>query len=84
MNHIQKESSLRIKEVFYEELVKNQEFVSRSILEFLGLDWEERCLNFHDSKRMVQTASSWQVRKPIFKKSIGRSKKYESIIKSYK
>ena len=84
MNHIQNESSLRIKEVFYEELVENQEFISRSILKFLGLDWEERCLRFHDSKRMVQTASSWQVRKPIFKKSIGRSKKYESIIKSYK
>ena len=68
MNHIQNESSLRIKEVFYEELVENQEFISRSILKFLGLDWEERCLRFHDSKRMVQTASSWQVRKPIFKK----------------
>ena len=50
------------------------------MLEFLGLDWDERCLNFHENKRQVVTASAWQVRQKIYKKSVQRWRNYEKFI----
>ena len=67
----------RIFEVQYEELVEHQEAVSRNLLAFCGLAWDDRCLAFHKTERAVQTASSVQVRQPIYRTSIGRWKRYE-------
>ena len=63
-----------------EELVNNQERVSKKLLEHCELEWEEQCLDFHKNKRQVRTASIEQVRNPINKKSIGAWKKYEDYL----
>ena len=61
-----------------EELVNNQESVSRKLIDFCELEWESKCLEFHKTKRQVRTASIEQVRQPMNKKSIGAWKKYEN------
>ena len=63
-----------------EELVNNQEIVSKKLIDFCDLDWEKECLDFHKNKRQVRTASIEQVRKPINNKSIGAWKKYEDYL----
>jgi Flp pilus assembly protein TadD len=60
-----------------EELVNNQEKISKQLIDFCELEWEDQCLEFHKSKRQVRTASIEQVRQPINNKSIGAWKKYE-------
>ena len=63
-----------------EELVNNQESVSKKLIKFCDLKWEKECLHFYNNKRQVRTASIEQVRKPINKKSIGAWKQYESFL----
>ncbi len=63
-----------------EELINNQEKTSRDLVSFCGLEWEEQCLKFYETKRQVRTASIDQVRKPLNNKSIGAWKKYESSL----
>ena len=63
-----------------EELVNNQEAISKKLIDFCDLSWEKQCLEFHKNKRQVRTASIEQVRKPINNKSIGAWKKYESYL----
>jgi hypothetical protein len=65
-------------EVQYEELVSDQERVSRGLIEFCGLAWHSDCLRFHENPRPVQTASRWQVRQPMYATSIGRWKHYDA------
>jgi len=55
-------------EVSYEELTADQEHWTRRILDFLGLDWDERCLDFHKTDRPVMTASFWQVRQEMYRR----------------
>jgi tetratricopeptide (TPR) repeat protein len=69
-----------ILEVPYEGLVTDQETWTRKILEFLGLEWDERCLSFHETKRSVITASVWQVRQRIYRHSVERWRNYEKFI----
>jgi tetratricopeptide (TPR) repeat protein len=69
-----------ILEVPYAELVADQEAWTRKILDFLGLEWDERCLDFHNTKRQVVTASTWQVRQKIYKNSVTRWRNYEKYI----
>ncbi|MEE8428819.1 MAG: sulfotransferase [Gammaproteobacteria bacterium] len=78
MKHWQQVLPLPILEIRYEELVNNPEQVSRTMIEFLDLQWEEQCLRFHESGRLVRTASYDGVRKPIYTKSIGRWQNYKS------
>lgn len=59
-------------EVDYEEVVADTEGQARRMLEFLGLPWDAACLNFHETRRPVRTASVNQVRQPIYKTSAGR------------
>jgi tetratricopeptide (TPR) repeat protein len=63
----------RFLEVDYEHLVAEPRGATRSLLEFLGLPWEEACLRFFETRRTVSTASLAQVRQPIYRSSIGRS-----------
>jgi tetratricopeptide (TPR) repeat protein len=69
---------LPVLEVRYEELVENQEEVSRRLVAFCGLEWDERCLAFHENSRPVHTVSALQVRRPIYKSSVGRWRRYEA------
>jgi hypothetical protein len=63
-------------EVRYEDLVTDQESWSRKMLEFIGLPWDDRCLDFHRNRRSVVTASKWQVRQKISSSSVGRWRNY--------
>jgi tetratricopeptide (TPR) repeat protein len=66
-----------ILDVGYEALVDDLEGESRRIIEFLGLPWDDACLRFHASGRIVRTASYEQVRRPIYRSSIGRHERFE-------
>jgi tetratricopeptide (TPR) repeat protein len=68
-------------EVDYEHLVKDPEAESRRLIAFCGLEWDERCLEFHTNRRAVQTASRLQVRRPVYTDSIGRWRKYQPYLK---
>jgi Flp pilus assembly protein TadD len=69
-----------ILEVPYESLVVDQETWTRKILNFLDLEWDERCLAFHQTKRSVTTASAWQVRQKMYQHSVDRWRNYEDFI----
>jgi len=68
---------LPIMQVRYEELVADPERTSRELIAFAGLDWDDRCLQFHQAERAVVTASYDQVRRPIYTGSVGRWRSYE-------
>jgi tetratricopeptide (TPR) repeat protein len=59
-------------EIEYEELVDDFEANVRRMLAHCGLEWDERCLAFHETTRRVSTASSAQVRRPLYRTSIQR------------
>jgi len=63
-------------EIRYEDLVADVEAESRRLVSFIGLRWRKACLDFHNSDRVVTTASRAQVRQPIYAKSVGRWKEY--------
>ncbi len=77
MDHWRQVLPLAIHEVHYEDLVADPEGQVRALIEFLGLPWDERCLAHHRSRRVVQTASTWQVRQPIYGSAVGRWRRYE-------
>jgi len=62
--------------VVYEDVVADTARQAKRLIEFLGLAWDEKCLDFHNSDRPVKTASVAQVRRPIYKTSVARWKKY--------
>ena len=68
----------RIFEVDYEALVEDPEGGARRLVDHLGLPWDEACLRFYDSERSVGTASFAQVRRPIYRDSVGRWRRYEA------
>jgi tetratricopeptide (TPR) repeat protein len=78
MRHWREVLPLPVYEVEYEELVHDQERISRGLIDFCGLDWSDRCLAFHENRRAVQTASKLQVRRPLYAGSIARWKRYEN------
>lgn len=80
MAHWRKTLTIPMLEVQYEDLVDDQETLSRRMIEFCGLEWDDACLEFHKSKRTVTTPSYDQVRRPIYRKSVERWRKYESHI----
>ena len=63
----------RILEVDYEMLVNDTETQVRRILDYCELPWNDACLNFHKTDRLVTTSSFDQVRSPIYKSSVGRA-----------
>jgi tetratricopeptide (TPR) repeat protein len=69
-----------ILDIPYAELVSDQEGWTRKVLAFLGLEWDQRCLDFHRTERQVVTASTWQVRQKIYKGSVARWRNYEKFI----
>jgi tetratricopeptide (TPR) repeat protein len=67
-------------EVGYEDLVADQEPLSRSIIEFLGVAWDDACLRFHELKRHDNTLSYDQVRRPLYSSSVGRADRYGALL----
>jgi sulfotransferase family protein len=67
-------------EVAYEELVAEPETWSRRMVEFVGLEWDPRCLEFHQAGGVVSSRSRWQVRQRINSGSVERWRHYEAFI----
>jgi len=78
MAHWQADGGLEILTVPYEQLVADQERMSRDMIAFLGLPWDDACLAFHSSERRTLTASYDQVRQPIYRGSVKRHEHYAS------
>jgi tetratricopeptide (TPR) repeat protein len=67
-------------EVQYEDLVADLAGEAAAIVAHCGLPWEDACLAFHQTNRPVRTASSVQVRTPVYQTSIGRWRPYEHLL----
>ncbi len=80
MRHWRDVLPLRVYELQYEELVADLEGKARELIDFLDLAWDKRCLDFFQNKRPVRTASSWQVRQPIYTRSVNRWRSYEKYL----
>jgi tetratricopeptide (TPR) repeat protein len=70
----------RLLDVPYAGLVADQERWTRRILEFVGLEWDERCLAYHTATRPVLTTSYYQVRQRLYDTSVGRWRNYKKFI----
>ncbi len=66
-----------ILDVRYEDVVADTEGQARRVLDYLGLPWDGNCLAFHRNERKVKTVSAAQVRRPIYRTSLSRWKRYE-------
>jgi len=77
MDHYERVLPGRIHRVIHEELLDDPERVVRGLLDYLGLPFEETCLEFHRSSRAVRTASSEQVRRPINRDGVGQWQPFE-------
>lgn len=60
----------------YEAMIADQENGTRKLLEYCGLPWNEACLSFHKTERLVKTASASQVRQPLYGDSVGKGRAY--------
>jgi hypothetical protein len=67
----------RVHRVQYENVVADLEGEVRRLLEYCGLKFEEQCLSFHETRRIVQTASSEQVRRPLFVEGVDQWRNFE-------
>lgn len=81
--HLHRVLPVPILEVDYELMVADQMGSTRRLLEFLNLDWDPACLNFHQTERLVRTASVAQVRQPIYTRSVARWKLYEDHLQPF-
>ncbi|HEY1599302.1 MAG TPA: tetratricopeptide repeat protein [Pirellulales bacterium] len=77
MEHWRATLPVTIHEVDYEDAVADLEPVARRLLTACGVDWEPACLAFHRTQRPIRTASSTQVREPIYTRSVARWRHYE-------
>jgi tetratricopeptide (TPR) repeat protein len=80
MSHFDDVLPGRIHRVLYEEMVENTEEQTRQLLAHCGLAFEEACLRFHQNARAVRTASSEQVRLPIFRNAVEHWRNYENFL----
>jgi tetratricopeptide (TPR) repeat protein len=77
MDHWRSALPLPVLDVDYEQLVEEPEATARRIVAWCGLEWEPGCVKFHETQRSIRTASGAQVRRPIYKSSVGRWRNYE-------
>ena len=78
MDHWRAVLPVPIHDVEYEETVRDVEGVARRLVAACGLEWDPACLEPHKNRRNVRTASLVQVRRPVYKNSVGRWKHYET------
>jgi len=82
--HLRRVIRVPVLDMPYEMTVAEPEQTARRLIEFCGLEWDDRCLRFHESRRVVSTPSYDQVRQPIYKKSVARWKHYENFLEPLK
>lgn len=80
MKHWREQFPDAMYEVRYEDNIADVEGQAKRLIAYLGLDWNENCLNFYNTDRPVKTASASQVRKPIYTTSTNRWRKYEQYL----
>ncbi len=80
LQHWRETQPLEWLDVSYEDLVGDLEGQARRMIEYLGLDWDASCLEFHSNRRVVRTPSLVQVRQPVHTQSVGRWRNYEPYI----
>ena len=78
MRHFDKVLPGRVHRVIYEDMIAGPEAQTRALLDHCGLPFEETCLRFHETERAVRTASSEQVRRPIFTGALEQWRCYEA------
>jgi tetratricopeptide (TPR) repeat protein len=78
MDHWHRVLPGKVLEVNYEQMVQDQENQTRRLLEYCGLPWEDQCLRFYETERAINTASSEQVRQPIYTKALNFWRNYEN------
>jgi hypothetical protein len=74
----------RVHRVIYESMVVDTELEVRRLLEYCGLSFDERCLRFFENERAVRTASSEQVRQPIYRDAVDHWHHYEPWLEPLK
>jgi predicted Zn-dependent protease len=74
----------RVHRVFHEELIEDTETQVRRLLDYCGLEFEPACLRFYENQRAVRTASSEQVRAPIFRDGVDQWRHYEPWLEPVK
>jgi len=67
-------------DVSYEEVVDNLEEQARRLIDYCGLPWDDRCLSFHQNSRAITTSSNVQVRRPLYRSSLARWRRYEAYL----
>jgi tetratricopeptide (TPR) repeat protein len=77
MAHWREVLEIPMLEIQYETMVSDQERTTRRLIDFCGLDFDDRCLRFYEGERVVLTASYDQVNRPIYASSVGRYKNFE-------
>jgi hypothetical protein len=77
MAHVDSTLPGRVHRVIYERMVEDTEAEVRALLGYLGLEFEPECLEFHKTERAVRTASSEQVRQPIYRDATDEWRPYE-------
>jgi len=83
MSHWRQLFGDRILHVEYEQLLKDQEYETHRLLSYSQLDFEEACLEFHQSSRVVKTASFLQVRQPLYHTSVNRWQNYRVQLREF-
>ena len=76
MDHWERLLAGRILTLAYEDVVNDPESAARRLIAHTGLEWDEKVLSFHESARVVRTASLEQVRQPIYKSSVGKWRRF--------
>ena len=77
MEHWRTVPGLKMMEASYEDAILRTEQTARAMLDFMGLEWDARCLAPHTNRSPVETASQWQVRQPIYQRALERWRHYE-------
>ena len=80
MGHWEAVLGKRLLSLDYEALVADPEPHVRAMVAHVGLEWDDACLRPHEVKRTVRTASTWQVRQPVYRSSAGRARRYEQFL----
>ena len=82
MDHWKKMIPDNILEVSYEAMVENPDQVAREIIGFIGLDWDDACLDFNTGNASGHGASRMQICAPLHDQSVGRWKRFEKNMES--
>lgn len=82
MDHWKSVLDVPILEVRYERLVRDPDREFPRIIEFLGLEWDDACLRFHENSSPIRTLSFDQVNRPLYTSSVGRHRNYRRHLES--